>query len=69
MSARLDGSYVARYEGLSEDARFGLGVIFLKDGKMYGGDSLSALIGDFEDHGNVVTARVKIFGWRACITR
>jgi len=61
MSGRLDGYYVARYEGLNDDGRWGFGVIFLKDGKVYGGDSLSAFMGEFEDGGNVMTARVKVF--------
>jgi hypothetical protein len=61
MPTRFDGFYIVRYEGLDADARYGYGVMFLKDGKVYGGDNLSCFMGEFEDHGNVLAARVTIF--------
>jgi hypothetical protein len=61
MSGRLDSYYLARHENLNGDGRWGFGVIFLKDGKVYGGDSLSAFMGEFEDGVNIMTARVKGF--------
>ncbi|HTV54293.1 MAG TPA: hypothetical protein VMI06_05195, partial [Terriglobia bacterium] len=61
MGGRFDGFYYARWEGLNPDGRWGLGVVMLKDGKIYGGDSHSCFIGEFEDHGNEVVARAHIF--------
>ncbi len=61
MPTRFDGFYIARYEGLDAGAEAGYGVMFLKDGKVYGGDNLSCFLGEFEDHGNAVVARVKVF--------
>lgn len=61
MPGRLDGYYLARYEGLNDDSRWGFGHVFLKDGLVYGGDGLSAFVGEFTDGGNVMTARVKVF--------
>jgi hypothetical protein len=61
MPTRLDGFYVARYEGLNADARWGFGTLTLREGKVYGGDSLSLFMGEYEDGGDVVTARVKVF--------
>jgi hypothetical protein len=49
---RFDGFYVARYEGLNDNGSTGFGVLFLKNGMVYGGDSQSAFMGDFKDHGN-----------------
>ena len=60
-AGRFDGFYVARYEGLNDDARYGFGVAFLKEGKVYGGDHLSWFMGEFQDEGSVATARVKVF--------
>ena len=61
MPTRFDGFYIARYQGLDADAAAGYGVMFLKDGKVYGGDNLSCFLGEFEDNGNAVVARVKVF--------
>ena len=61
MPTRFDGFYIARYEGLDADEKPGYGVMFLKDGKIYGGDNLSCFLGEFEDNGTVVVARVKVF--------
>lgn len=61
MPTRFDGFYIARYEGLDADATPGYGVMFLKDGKIYGGDNLSCFLGEFEDNEKVVVARVKVF--------
>jgi hypothetical protein len=61
MATRFDGFYIVRYEGLTEDGRWGFGTLLIKDGKIYGGDSMSWFLGEFNDEGKVVTARVKIF--------
>lgn len=62
MPTRFDGFYIVRYEGLNaEETNAGYGVIFLKDGKLYGGDNLSCFLGEYEDHGHAVVARVKVF--------
>jgi hypothetical protein len=61
MPTRFDGFYIVRYEGLIEDGKWGFGTLTLKDGKMYGGDSLSCFMGEFIDGGKVATARARIF--------
>jgi hypothetical protein len=61
MPTRFDGFYIARYQGLDADVEAGYGVMFLKDGKVYGGDNLSCFLGEFEDNGNALVARVKVF--------
>ncbi len=61
MPTRFDGFYIVRYEGLDADTKPGYGVMFLKDGKIYGGDNLSCFLGEFEDKGKAVVARVKVF--------
>ncbi len=61
MPTRFDGFYIARYQGLDAEAEAGYGVMFLKDGKFYGGDNLSCFLGEFEDHGSTLVARVKVF--------
>jgi hypothetical protein len=43
VATRFDGFYIVRYEGLSEDGKWGFGTLVVKDGKIYGGDSLSWL--------------------------
>ena len=49
MATRLDGFYYARYEGMNPDGTAGQGVVVLKDGKVYGGDSASCFVGFFEE--------------------
>src|SRR5207237_6322278 len=61
MPTRLDGFYCAQWAGLNPSGGSGQGVAFVKDGKVYGGDHVSFFLGTFEDHGNVVTARVGVF--------
>ena len=61
MATRLDGFYFARYEGMNEDVAAGQGVVMLKDGKVYGGDSASCFVGAFEERNRVVVARVGIY--------
>jgi hypothetical protein len=61
MATRLDGFYYARYEGMNEDGSAGQGVVVLKDGKVYGGDSTSCFVGAFEEQNRVVVARVGIY--------
>lgn len=63
MPTRFDGFYIARYEGLDAEPEVapGYGVMFLKDGKVYGGDNLSCFLGEFEDHETTVVARVRVF--------
>jgi hypothetical protein len=60
MSNRLDGFYWAGYQGLSPDGTWGQGVLFIKDGQIYGGDSMSLFVGTFEDKGGVLTAQVRV---------
>jgi hypothetical protein len=48
---RFDGFYAAWYEGLSDNGSAGFGVLFLKNGMVYGGDSQSAFMGDFKATG------------------
>jgi T3SS negative regulator,GrlR len=60
MPTRFDGFYFAAYEGLNEDARFGRGVVVLKDGRIFGGDSLSCFVGTFVEANGVMTANVKV---------
>jgi hypothetical protein len=47
----------------------GFGVLFLKNGMVYGGDSHSAFMGDFKDHGNILTRASRSLGWRADTAR
>jgi hypothetical protein len=61
MPNRFDGFYVVRYEGLNYDARYGFGVMTLKDGRVFGGDSLRYFAGKFVDGGNTLTADMRIF--------
>ncbi len=61
MASRLDGFYYARWEGLNPDGLWGQGVVFLKDGNVFGGDSQSCFRGEYEDHGDMLVARVRIF--------
>jgi hypothetical protein len=61
MSIRFDGFYYARYEGLNEGGGAGKGVVFLRDGRIYGGDGMSCFLGEYEDAGNTIIARVKIY--------
>lgn len=61
MSNRLDGFYIVRYEGLSDDGGWGFGTLTIRDAKIYGGDSLSWFLGECTDEGTVITARIKIF--------
>jgi hypothetical protein len=60
MPTRFDGFYAARYEGLNDGGTSGLGVVLLKDGRIYGGDSASVFMGEFDDGGRRITARVNI---------
>lgn len=57
----LNGCYVARYEGLGESGRQGIGVVFLRDGNVMGNDNLSCFVGHYQIDGEIVTAKVKVF--------
>lgn len=61
MATRLDGFYYARWQGANDQGFWGQGVVFLKDGKVYGGDSQSCFLGEYDDQGSVLVARVRIF--------
>jgi hypothetical protein len=49
MPNRLDGFHWAGYQGLNGDEAWGQGVLFIKDGQIYGGDSMSLFLGTFEE--------------------
>lgn len=62
MATRLDGFYYARYEGLNAEGTAGQGVVVLRDGKAYGGDSSSCFVGIYEEtESRVVVARVGVY--------
>jgi len=61
MPTRFDGFYYAEWQGLNATGGAGQGVAFVKDGRVYGGDHASFFLGAFEDHGNLLTAKVGVF--------
>jgi hypothetical protein len=61
MGDRVNGFYYARWEGLYLERLWGHGVVFLKDGRVYGGDSQTCFTGEYQDHGDALIARVSVF--------
>ena len=61
MGDRVNGFYYARWEGLFPQRLWGHGVVFLKDGRVYGGDSQSCFTGEYQDHGDELIASVSVF--------
>ena len=61
MGDRVNGFYYARWEALYPESLCGHGVIFLKEGTVFGGDSQACFAGEYEGHGDEMIARVKIF--------
>jgi hypothetical protein len=61
MGDRVNGFYYARWEGLYPQRLWGHGVVFLKDGRVYGGDSQTCFAGEYQDHGDELIARVSLF--------
>ncbi|MBV8450661.1 MAG: hypothetical protein JOZ29_00105, partial [Deltaproteobacteria bacterium] len=57
---RANGFYYARWEGLCSERLWGYGVVFLKDGKVYGGDNQACFTGEYQDHGDALIAHVKV---------
>jgi hypothetical protein len=57
---RANGFCYARWEGLPPESLWGHGVVFLKDGRIYGGDSQACFTGEYQDHGDALIACVKI---------
>ena len=61
MRGKVNGFHYARWEGLPPERLWGCGVVFLKDGKVYGGDSQTCFTGEYQDHGDALIARVSVF--------
>ena len=61
MRGKVNGFHYARWEGLPSERLWGYGVVFLKDGKVYGGDSQTCFTGEYQDHGDELIARVRLF--------
>jgi hypothetical protein len=61
MRGKANGFYYARWEGLHPEKLWGYGVVFLKDGRVYGGDNQACFTGEYQDHGDAMIARVRVF--------
>ena len=69
MATRLDGFYYVQFAGiLTPGDMWGQGVLFLKDGRVYGGDSLSMFVGEYKDENGVVTASAMIYPMNVAYT-
>jgi hypothetical protein len=61
MATRLDGFYLADWVGLNQDGAAGGGVVFVKDGTVYGGDHVTCFVGKLSEVGGYVVAQVTVF--------
>ena len=56
-----EGIYRAEFNTLTME---GIGLVVLRDGRVYGGDTLIYYVGTYSVSGNRVTARVKAFPYK-----
>jgi T3SS negative regulator,GrlR len=61
MANRLNGFYVAEYDGMTENGTVGRGVAVVRDGKIHGGDSHTCFVGTLQEVHDVIVANLSLY--------